>query len=231
MTYLASCKNAGCTRISSVGTQNLSRNCARVLHLVLAPKEVINKLLLGSSCVHHNLDGHHSFVVLVSGHFHLLHLLIIVLAIVHLNVLVHLELDAVHHLGLLGALKEDHVSAVLLGQRVTVKGLLGPGSGNIITVGEAVGHLANESTVLTGRALAHKLGETVVAEEVHVDLAGTVQHLHLCEDTAQIGQLGHHALLEVHHVLHKFLLVLLCDLEESLSGPLVSVQELSPNLN
>ena len=212
-TYLASCKNAGCTRISSVGTQNLSRDCVRFLHLALAPEEIINKLLLGSGCVHHNLDGHHSLVVLVSGHVHHLHVFILVLAVVHLNVLVHLELDAVHHFGLLGALKEDHVSAVLLGQGMTVQGLLGPGSGNIMAVGEAVRHLTNESAILTGRALAHHLGEAVVAEEVHVDLTGSVQHLHLCEDTAQVGKLGHHALLKLHHVLHKFILVFLCDLK------------------
>merc|ERR1719383_574100 len=185
--------------------QLVTNHQSELHHLALLPEEVIDELLFGGALVVQGLDGYSSSIILVYRKVEQF----FIITKDAFYPLGQLELCAQLHFHLLGTLEEDHVPAVLLGQRVPVKVLLGPVPGDAVAIRKSIHHLLKEARGGASWGVLQPGPESLHAVELHVDVSSSVQHLHLCQYTGQVSKLGLHAMLEVHEVSHQFHLIFL----------------------
>jgi len=179
------------------------------LHHGFAPEKLVHELLLGAGRLGHDLDGQGCCVVLVLGHAGLGWA-----GAVHtLEVLLHEVLGTQVVLTALPAVEEDHVPTMLGHEGVAVEGGLGPGVGNVQTVGHLFSVLGQPGWVAAGFAVPVHGLDRVVAQHGGVDVADRVEDVHLLEDAGQVAHGGLHGVLELGQLSQEPHLVLLGGVE------------------
>ena len=223
--YFQKCKNEKLRKKNCLVGNLLLFLSQTALHHGVGVEEVVDEgLLRGGGAVHH-LHGHGSPLVLVVGQAIRRPVEVVgaaVQSLQHVGGLGHSTAVSVH---LLGALEEDHVTSEDLHDGVLVQGGLGEGPGDVVAVVVSVNQHLSPDWVLGSQGLGHvDVLPEVLSEHLQVDLVVSVEHVHLGEDAGQVAHLGGHAIFEVGEIAQELSKVLLSDLNEAISLPLVPLE-------